>query len=57
MHYLPPSAASLMLQGLRAGLKHNYALPHSLQLRETRRGEGSGRYDEADGRRRHKSDC
>lgn len=39
---LSPSAASLMLQGLRAGLKHNYALPHSLQLCGKRRG-GEGR--------------
>ncbi len=36
---LSPSAASLMLQGLKAGLNHNYALPHSLQLCRKRRGE------------------
>lgn len=47
---LSPSAASLMLQGLRAGLKHNYALPHSLQLCGTRRVEGRGLYNRTNGR-------
>lgn len=35
---LSASAASLMPRGLRAGLNHNYALPHSLQLCAERRG-------------------
>lgn len=39
---LSAPAASLMLQGLRAGLNHNYALPHSLQLCVERRGEVRG---------------
>lgn len=39
---LSPSVASLMLRGLRVGLKHNYALSRSLQLcgkRRAREGE------------------
>lgn len=37
-YVLSASAASLMLQGFRAGLNHNYALPYSLQLCRERRG-------------------
>lgn len=52
---LSASAASLMLQGLRAGLNHNYALPHSLQLCGKRRGEGRrGGYNRAVGDTMHK---